>query len=280
MLYGLTIFPTEYSIQPARLAAEAESRGFESLWFAEHTHIPACRSTPWPGGSELPKEYYDLYDPFIALTAAAAATERLKVGAGVCLVVQHDPIVLAKTVATLDRISEGRLLLGVGGGWNAEEMANHGTDFKSRWKLLRERVEAMKAIWTRDKAEYHGELVDFGPIYSRPKPFTSPHPPIYIGGGAPWALGRAARYCDGWMPIGMRDEVIGHIPALHRAAEEAGREPGSLEVLVYGSPADGELLERYRDAGVKSVIFWLPPAGEEEIKPLLDSYGELAERVG
>jgi len=194
MEYGLIIFPTTYAIQPAELAVEAENRGFESLWFPEHTHIPVSRESPWPGGADLPQEYYDTYDLFIALSMAAAATKNLKVGSGICLVIQHDPIVLAKKIATIDQLSGGRFIFGIGGGWNAEEMRNHGTDFKQRWRVLRERIEAMKKIWTEEKAEYHGKFVDFDPIFSWPKPLQKPHPPILIGGAAPWAIHRAVRY--------------------------------------------------------------------------------------
>ncbi|RMD85149.1 MAG: LLM class F420-dependent oxidoreductase [Candidatus Dadabacteria bacterium] len=280
MEYGICTFPTEYGIQPGDLARAVEERGFDSLWFAEHTHIPCSRKTPWPGGGELPKEYYYSYDLFVALTAAATATTRLRIGSGVCLVVEHDPISLAKAVATLDRISAGRFLFGVGGGWNVEEMANHGTDFRKRWKLLRERIEAMKAIWANEKAEYHGELVDFEPIYSWPKPVQQPHPPIYVGGAAPWALRRAVRYGNGWIPIGVRDEVLPYIPELKRLAAEAGRDPQELAVLVYLAPPDRETLERYREAGVQAAIFGVPAAPPEQVLPMLDDYRRLADEVG
>src|SRR5512143_2164356 len=204
MDFGVTMFATDYAMRPDDLARAVEERGFESLWFPEHTHIPASRKSPWPGGPELPKEYWHTHDLFVALTMAAAVTRTLKVGSGICLVVERDPITLAKEVATLDHLSNGRFLFGIGGGWNAEEMANHGTDFTRRWQLLRERIEAMKTIWRDDDAAYHGELVDFDPIWSWPKPVQKPHPPIYLGGHGPKALARVVRYCDGWLPIGVR----------------------------------------------------------------------------
>ncbi|MGI9601133.1 MAG: LLM class F420-dependent oxidoreductase, partial [Acidimicrobiales bacterium] len=191
MLYGTAIFPTDYSMHPADLGRALEERGFESLWVAEHSHIPVERTTPWPGGAELPKMYYDVADPFVALSMAAAVTSTLKLATGICLVVQRDPIQTAKQVASLDLYSGGRFLFGVGGGWNAEEMANHGTEFDGRWKLLRERIEAMKAIWTESAAEYHGEHVDFDPINQWPKPAQKPHPPIHVGGAAPGGARRA-----------------------------------------------------------------------------------------
>ena len=274
MDYGINIFPTEYSIEPAELARQAEDRGFSSLWFPEHTHIPVSRLSPYPGGGDLPRPYYDSYDPFVALAMAAEATTTIKLGLGVCLVVERDPIALAKTVASFDRLSGGRVLFGVGGGWNAEEMANHGTEFGRRWKVLRERVEAMKEIWTKDEAEYHGEFVDFGPVFSWPKPLQSPPPPVYIGGAAPWALRRAVRYCDGWMPIGVRDEILTHIPELRKAARDAGRDPDSLEVVVYWADGDTDTLRAYRDAGVSQVTFGLPSEGADKVLPMLDRYAE------
>ena len=203
--YGATLFVTEYSIQPADLAVELEARGFESLWLPEHSHIPVSRRSPWPGGAELPKAYYDVYEPFTVLAAAAAVTRELRLATGICLLVQRDPIQTAKNVATLDRVSNGRAIFGVGAGWNAEQMANHGTDFGRRFKLMRERIEAMKAIWTEEQAEYHGEFVDFEPISAWPKPVQEPHPPIHVGGGFPGGARRAIRYGDGWMPIFGRD---------------------------------------------------------------------------
>jgi len=191
MHFGLTIFPTEYSISMVDLGRAAEERGFESLWVSEHTHIPVSRKSPWPGGPELPKMYYDTLDPFVALAAAASATSRIKLATGICLIVERDPIHTAKLVTSVDQVSGGRFMLGIGGGWNLEEMENHGTRPESRFKLMRERIEAMKAIWTQDEAEYHGDLVDFDPIFMRPKPIQKPHPPIHVGGGFPGGARRA-----------------------------------------------------------------------------------------
>jgi probable F420-dependent oxidoreductase len=281
MKYGLTIFPTDYSIHPAELARAAEERGFESLWVAEHSHIPCSRKTPWPGGAELPKMYYDVVDPFVALAMAAAATTKLKVGTGICLVIQRDPIQTAKEVASLDLLSGGRFLFGVGGGWNVEEMANHGTRYETRWKLLRERIEAMKKIWTEKQAEYHGELVDFEPIFAWPKPKQKPHPPIHVGGAFPGGMRRALRYGDGWIPIAGRGDAhpVAHLPALREEAAKLGRSLDGFEVSIYAAPADTGELARFRDAGVARAVFMLPPAPRDEVAKLLDHYAGVARRV-
>jgi probable F420-dependent oxidoreductase len=275
MDYGLTIFFTEYSITPADLAMAAEERGFESLWVAEHSHIPLSRATPFPGGGDLPKMYYDVMDPFVTRSAAAAVTSELRLGTGICLVVQRDPIQTAKSVASLDQLSKGRLLFGVGGGWNVEEMANHGTtDFKGRWKLMRERVEAMKAIWTQDEAEYHGERVDFDPIAAWPKPVQRPHPPVHVGGAWPNAARRAARYGDGWLPLAPpRKEFREQIEGFRKLCAEAGR--GPLPVTIFGAPARAEALAAYRDAGAARAVMFLPPAGRDEVLPILDKHAEM-----
>jgi len=276
MKYALVTFATDYSIHPAELAKAAEDRGFESLFLPEHTHIPASRKTPYPGGGELPKEYSHTHDPFVALAMAAAVTKKLKVGTGICLVVEHDPIVLAKEIASLDLLSDGRVLFGIGGGWNVEEMENHGQSFKTRWKLLRERIEAMKAIWTEDEAAYHGELVSFDPIWSYPKPAQKPHPPILLGGHTDAALKRIVAYCDGWLPISLAvgdlDQRIAH---LHRLAEEKGRDPKSISVSVFWAPPDPAAIEQYAKLGVERVIFALPPEGRETVLPMIDGYAKI-----
>jgi len=280
MDYGITMFATDYAIRPDELAREVEARGFESLWLPEHTHIPTSRRSPWPGGSDLPKEYWHTHDLFVALTMAAAATTRLKVGSGICLVIEHDPITLAKQIATLDLLSNGRFLFGIGGGWNAEEMANHGTEFKTRWKLLRERIEAMKVIWRDDEAAYHGDLVDFDPIWSWPKPAQTPHPPVYLGGHGPKALERVVRYCDGWMPIPIRARGLAdEIKDLHARATAAGRDPGSISITLYGVPADADRLRAFIAAGAHRLVFGLPPAGREVVLPLLDRYAAVMSEV-
>ena len=276
MHYGLTMFPTDYSMRPDALARAAEERGFESVFFPEHTHIPTSRRTPYPAGGELPKEYSHTHDPFVALAMAAAVTTKLKLATGICLVIERDPIVLAKEVASLDLLSGGRVLFGIGGGWNVEEMGHHGTAFGTRWKLLRERIEAMKAIWQHDEASYRGELVHFDPIWSYPKPAQKPHPPILLGGHGPKALARVVAYCDGWMPIGLRPPALREgIDALRARAEQVGRNPRTISVSLFWAPADDALLAEYAALGVERVIFPLPPTSADQILPKLDRYAKL-----
>lgn len=273
MKVGVMMFPTDYAIHPAELAREVESRGFESLFFPEHTHIPASRKTPYPGGGELPKEYWHTHDPFVALSMAAAVTQKLKVATGVCLVIERDTITLAKEVASIDFLSGGRFIFGIGGGWNVEEMANHGTEFRTRWKKLREQVAALKKIWSEDEPEFHGEFVNFDPIWSWPKPAQKPHPPILLGGHSPQVLRRVVDYCDGWLPLGARGEsVLRQIQELRRLAESQGRDPQTISVSIYWAPADAAVLEKYRKAEVERVVFGLPPAGRDTVLPLLDRY--------
>ncbi len=276
MKFGLAIFPTEYSIEPTEIARLAEERDFESLFFPEHTHIPVSRDTPYPGGGELPREYSHIHDPFVALSMAAAATQRLLVGTGLCLIVERDPIVTAKEVASLDRLSGGRFLFGVGAGWNEEEMANHGTDPRRRFTLMRERMEAMKAIWSAEEAEYHGEHVDFDPIWCWPKPIQQPHPPILVGGSSDGALRRVVEIGDEWIPNPETrlSQLPGRVAELQRLAAEAGRE--RIPVTFYAVKPTEEALERYAEAGVDRGVFYLPSAGRETVEPLLDSFAELA----
>lgn len=272
MKFGVTMFPTDYSISPQELATEVEARGYESLWFPEHSHIPTSRKSPWPGGPELPKWYYDTYDQFLALTAAAAVTKTIKLGTGVCLVVQRDPIYTAKEVATLDRISNGRFLFGIGGGWNAEEMADHGTtDFKGRFKLMRQRIEAMKEIWTKSKPKFDSELVKFDEMMQWPKPIQKPYPPIIVGGGFPHGARRAIAYGDGWMPIGGRGgDTLAMIPPFLEMLKEKGRKPEEVPILLFGVGMDVEALKRARDAGVDRVVFGVPPEAKDKVLPILD----------
>jgi probable F420-dependent oxidoreductase len=273
MDFGVTMFATDYAIRVDDLARAAEERGFESLWFPEHTHIPASRRSPWPGGPNLPKEYWHTVDLFVAMATAAAVTTRLKVASGICLLVERDPITTAKEVASVDHLSGGRVIFGIGGGWNAEEMEHHGTPFRHRWKILRERVAAMKRIWTEDEASFDGEFVKFEPLWSWPKPVQKPHPPIVLGAHGPLAIKRVVDYCDGWIPIGVR---AGDLPAsiadLRRAAREKGRDPESIAVSLYGAPGDPDALRELRDAGVSRAIFALPSRGRDEVMPLLDRY--------
>jgi len=273
MLYGVSIFSTHYAIRPDELAQALEERGFESLWLPEHTHIPASRRSPWPGGADLPEEYWNTYDPFVALTAAAMVTKKLRVATGICLLIERDPITTAKEVASLDHLSEGRFIFGIGGGWNAEEMENHGTDFKKRWRVLRERVLAMKEIWTKEEAEFHGEFVNFDKIWANPKPYQKPHPPILMGGDGPTTFDRVLEYCDGWVPIGIRSTGIPEkIATLRRRAEEMGRDPSSISVTVFGARPKPEVIEEFTKAGVDRVLLPLPPEGRETVLPLLDEY--------
>jgi probable F420-dependent oxidoreductase len=277
MLFGVGIFSTDYAIRPDDLAREAEARGFDSLWLPEHTHIPASRRSPYPGGGDLPKEYWHTYDPFVALSMAAAATEKLRVATGICLVIERDPITTAKEVASLDVLSNGRLIFGIGGGWNAEEMENHGTDFKKRWRLLRERVLAMKEIWIKDKAEFHGEFVNFNPILSYPKPTQKPHPPILMGGDGPGTFDRVIEFCDGWIPLGYRaHDVVEKISTLRRRAADAGRDPRTIRVTIFGVKPERNTIEQFGAVDVERVVFMLPAAGRDTVLPLLDNYAELA----
>jgi probable F420-dependent oxidoreductase len=277
MQIGAFIFPTEYSIRIDELARALEERGFESLFVTEHTHIPASRRTPWPGGGPLPKEYSHTLDPFIGLATAAAVTSRLRLGTGICLVIEHDPIVLAKVVASLDLLSRGRLLFGVGAGWNAEEMEHHGTAFATRFRVMRERVLAMKEIWTKEEAEYHGDFVHFERIWSYPKPVQRPHPPVLLGGEGPHTLRRVVEFCDGWFPRGRAgaDVILGQLAELRARAARAGRDPASISVSVFGGKADAPALERYRAAGIDRVVLPLPSEGRDRILPLLDQHAAL-----
>ncbi|HVM95976.1 MAG TPA: LLM class F420-dependent oxidoreductase [Candidatus Acidoferrales bacterium] len=276
MKFGLMMFPTDYAIRVDDLAREAEARGFESLFFPEHTHIPASRVTPWPGGAELPKEYWHTHDPFVALAVAATATKTLKVGTGICLIIERDIITLAKEVASLDFLSNGRFIFGIGGGWNVEEMGNHGTEFKTRWKKMREQVTALKRIWSEDAAEFHGEFVDFDPIWSWPKPVQKPHPPILLGGHSPQVMQRVVDYCDGWMPIGLlAPKLIQDIATLRAKAEQSGRDPKTISITVFGTPPDHEAIALYSEAGVERITFGLPPAPRDVVLPILDRYTKL-----
>jgi len=283
MKYGIAMFPTDYAIQADELAREMEARGFESLWLPEHTHIPASRRSPWPGAADLPREYWHTLDPFVALGAAAAVTKTLMLGTGICLVIERDPITLAKEVASLDHISRGRMLFGIGGGWNAEEMEHHGTPFAERWKILRERIAAMKAIWTQDEAEFHGTYVNFDKLWSYPKPVQKPYPPILMGGAGPHARQRAADFDGHWIPIGGRaysEPVAESIADFRARAEKAGRDPAAVTVTIFGVPPDETKLAALRDAGVTRVVFFVPSAIADTVLPLLDGYAAVAKNVG
>lgn len=276
MKFGLQMFPTDYAIPVTDLGRAAEELGFESLFFPEHTHIPTSRRTPWPGGGELPKEYSHTLDPFVACGAVAAVTRTLKIGTGVCLVMQRDPITTAKEVASVDHLSGGRFIFGIGGGWNEDEMENHGTNPKLRWKILRERILAMKEVWTKEEAEFHGKFVNFDPIWQWPKPVQKPHPPILVGGAGPHTLDRVLEYGDGWMPIGGRTGAVlaQMIRELQERAKAAGR--GPIPVSVFGVPPSKEVIEQYAEMGVDRVIFGVRPEGAEQVLPALKRYAEVA----
>jgi probable F420-dependent oxidoreductase len=280
MDFGALMFFTDYAISAVDLAQALEQRGFESIWAPEHSHIPTSRKTPFPGGGELPKRYYDAMDPFVSLTAAAVATTKLKVATGVCLVQQRDPIETAKLVASIDQVSSGRFLFGVGGGWNQDEMENHGTVFKSRFKLMRERIEAMKEIWTKPKAEYHGEMVDFDEMMAWPKPVQKPYPPIIVGGAFPQAARRAIRYGDGWCPIGGRpgSDPLDALEQFQQMARDTGRDPRSLPVTLFNPVEDADQLARYRDRGIARVVVMLLSEPRDKILPVLDRWAALIRR--
>src|SRR3954454_6485716 len=282
MQFGASMFFTDYSMTAGALARALEERGFESVWAPEHSHIPASRKTPWGGGGELPKRYYDVMDPFVSLTLAAAPPTTLLLGTGVCLLNQRDTIQTAKLVASLDHVSGGRFLFGIGVGWNREEMENHGTAFDTRARLVRERVEAMKAIWTKSKAEYHGEFVDFDPIMAWPKPVQKPHPPVIVGGAFPYSARRAIRYGEGWIPQASRGayaEITDMIPEFRKMATEAGRDPKSIEITVWFPKKDADLMKRYQDLGVARVVFNLESEKADKVLPVVDGWAGLMRQV-
>jgi probable F420-dependent oxidoreductase len=282
MEFGAAIFFTDYSMAPAELAVALEERGFESLWVAEHSHIPVTRRFSLPGNMELTKQYYDVMDPFVTLTAAAAATTRLKLATAICLIIQRDTIQTAKLVASLDQVSNGRFIFGIGVGWNAEEMEDHGTVYETRAQKMREQIEAMKLIWTQESTEYHGDIVDFPAMIARPKPVQKPHPPIVIGGAFRLAARRAIRYGDGLLPQGAQQgsgSPEEYMPQLRRMAAEAGRDPTSLPVTLGNGPEDPDLLKRYRDLGIARVTVRLPAAKADEILPILDRWTGLMRQV-
>src|ERR1700681_4268213 len=283
MYFGGAMFFTDYSMSAMELARALEERGFESVWAPEHSHIPLSRKTPFPGGGDLPKKYADCMDPFVTLTAAAMATKTLNVGTGVCLVQQRDPIQTAKLVASIDNVSGGRFLFGIGNGWNQDEMEDHGTEFKPRHKRARENVEAMKEIWTKSKAEYHGEFVNFDPMMTWPKPVQKPHPPIMVGGAFPYGARRALRYGDGWMPHRTRTQyadVQALLPKLRETAAEAGRDPASMPITIWGARENLDLLKRDRDDGVSHLVVSLDSGKADAILPELDRWATLIRQLG
>jgi probable F420-dependent oxidoreductase len=274
MKIGFFSYNTDYGVRPDILAKALEERAFDSLWVGEHTHIPAKRETPFPGGIELPRPYYHMMDPMVSLAIAASVTRNLRVGTGISLVVQHDPIVLAKSISTLDHLSNGRFELGIGGGWLKEEMENHGFPFSKRWKLLRERIEAVKEIWDNAQATYSGEFVNFENIISNPKPIQKPHPPILMGGATKNSLKRVARYCDGWMPIdALLSKPADMISQLHSFLKDEDRDPSEVLLSVFCQRnRDLESLKAYEDAGFTRAIIALPNKNQDETLRFIDSY--------
>jgi probable F420-dependent oxidoreductase len=265
---GVAIFPTHTTMDPVRLGRLVEQRGYESLFFPEHTHIPSERVTPYEGGGEMPRKYAHTHDLFVALTAAATATSRLRVGSGICLIIERDPIVTAKAVASVDYLSGGRFEFGVGAGWNREEMNNHGTDPARRMAIMRERVEAMQAIWTQNEASYQGRHVQFDRIWSWPKPAQRPYPPVLVGGGGATVLDRVLDFGDAWFP-NYRNEGI-----LDRAAELQSRAERHIDLMVMGIPANAAVMARYEAAGFRRVVHWLPSAPQGSIERSLDKLDE------
>ena len=284
MQLGIFTFPTDISIQPADLATAVEERGFESLWFPEHSHIPVSRRTPWGGSPDappLPEMYYRTYDQFVALSAIASVTTTLRLGTAITLAAQRDPIWLAKEVASLDTISAGRVLFGIGYGWNKEEMAHHSVRYTDRRAILREKILSMQELWTQEEASFSGEFVRFEPSKAWPKPVQDPYPPVILGADAgPRTFSHIVEFCDGWMPIYRRYDVDGGVTALRRAAEQAGRDPATIELGVTGAPPDPAKLERLAELGFSRAVIPVPSSGRNEVLPLLDEYATLVATVG
>jgi len=278
MHVGVDIFLTDYSISPFDLGPALEERGFESIWLPEHSHIPLSRKSPWPGGADLPKRYYDVVDPMVTLGALAGCTRKLKLATGICLIIQRDVLQLAKETATIDLLSNGRLILGIGGGWNEEEMRDHGTVFKTRFKLMKEKVEVLKAVWTQTKPEYQGEMLNFEPMMTWPKPVQEPHPPILVGGGFPHAARRAAAFGDGWLPLGGRGwDVAETLPRFRQMVAEADRDPESMDLTVFGVKPGADEIAKFKDAGVNRVTLSLSSeAAKDEVLKTLDDYAAMA----
>lgn len=273
------MFPTHDAIDPATLAKEVEDRGFDSLWFPEHSHIPVSRESPYPGGGDLPRMYIHTYDPFVALTAAACATTTLKLATGICLVIERDPIHTAKEVASLDHLSGGRFLFGVGGGWNREEMADHGTNPKTRMRRMAEQIKAMKELWTKEEAEFHGEFVDFQRSWAWPKPAQDPHPPVYVGGMGPTTEDRILDFGDAWLPqrVGPDniDEFEQRANALQQRAADAGR--GRIPMSLFAAETSSEALDAYRRVGMDRVIYAVNPSDRDTVLKELDGLAKLVD---
>ena len=279
MLFGGAMFFTDYSMSAMELARALEERGFESVWAPEHSHIPLSRKTPFPGGGDLPKQYYDAMDPFVVLAAASQVTKTIKLGTGVLLVQQRDAIQTAKLVASIDQVSQGRFLFGVGGGWNQDEMENHGTVYATRFKRMRESIEAMKEIWTKPESEYHGEFVNFDPMIARPKPVRQPYPPIHVGGAFPQGARRAIRYGDGWIPTAGRGDIAEVLPKFQAMMREAGRDPASIEVSLFGFPENLDRVKRLAELGVTRVVPMFPAEKADTVLPMIDRWTQIMRAV-
>jgi probable F420-dependent oxidoreductase len=274
---GVLIFATDYTIRTDELAIALEERGFESLFLPEHTHIPASRESAWPGGPDLPLDYWHTHDPFVALAYAGAVTKNLKLATGICLLAQRDPIVTAKNVASLDMMSNGRFLFGIGGGWNIEEMNDHGVEYKTRFAQMKEHVQAMKALWTEEDASFKGDFVNFEASWAHPKPVQNPHPPVILGGETDYTLARVVDYCDGWLPRARHGfDAAENMARLKTFADKAGRDASEISVSVFGAPGDQATLDSYEEAGVNRAILGLPSAPRDEVMALLDKYAPLA----
>jgi|SRR5476649_446714 probable F420-dependent oxidoreductase len=273
---GVCYFPTDYGIGMTELGRALEDRGFKSLYVPEHTHIPLSRKTPFPGGGEIPKRYSHTHDPFVALAFAAAATKKLKVGTGILLVPQHDPIVTAKAIASLDQLSGGRFVFGIGAGWNEDEMNNHGIQYADRFNQMGDRVKAMKALWTQEEASYKGKFAKFDATWSYPKPHQKPHPPILLGGESDHTLRRIIDYCDGWLPRPRGFDPVEGAARLHKMAMEKGRDPKTLSITVFAAPPKADVLESYKKAGIQGALLAIPDASRDEILRQLDEWAPLA----
>lgn len=274
MQIGVSTFPTDYSISPIALGRALEARGFDSVWVVEHTHIPASRETAYPPGGDLPSIYWEAHEPLTFLAQVAAVTERLKIATGICLVPEHHPIALAKRIATLDSLSKGRFLFGVGAGWNREELANHGVAFADRWAVLREHILAMKAMWTQKDASFHGKFVNFDPVWVEPKPAHKPHPPVYIGASSKWAISRVAEYGEGWYPIVMPD-FAERLAQLDRECAARGRSRAEIDVTVVTAPADKAALAHLAALGVNRVVIGLPTLNEADSLRWMDDNAQV-----
>jgi len=276
---GALIFATDYAVRTDELAAELESRGYESLFVPEHTHIPTSRESPWPGGGDLPEEYWHTYDPFVSLSFAAAATTTLKLGTGICLLPQRDTLVTAKLVASLDRLSNGRFVFGIGGGWNKEEMAHHGTEYRTRFQRMEEQVQAMRRLWTEESSGFDGEFVRFSESLCYPKPVQQPHPPVILGGETDHTLRRVVELCDGWLPRARGGfDAAAEMQRLARMADRYGRAMDTLKVSVFGARGDADTLAGFREAGITRAVLPLPPGPRDEVWRVLDRYQSLLER--